>query len=122
MESIDDAWEETWFSGVSSSEQNNLHNAYEEYINELEKQTGERLDNPFRSAWGEFLVEDVIKGFGYELIHIPGTSRDNAPYNPKAKQKRDKELENGTYGNLSNTLTKELNEKFKTVQDLSSLD
>ena len=90
MESIDDAWEETWFSGVSSSEQNNLHNAYEEYINELEKQTGERLDNPFRSAWGEFLVEDVIKGFGYELIHIPGTSRDNAPYNPKAKQKRDK--------------------------------
>ena len=33
-----------------------------------------------------------------------------------------KELENGTYGNLSNTLTKELNEKFKTVQDLSSLD
>ena len=118
MESIDDAWEETWFSGVSSSEQNNLHNAYEEYINELEKQTGERLDNPFRSAWGEFLVEDVIKGFGYELIHIPGTSRDNAPYNPKAKQKRDKENLASFYKDLDKLREEYPNIPYKTELDI----
>ena len=118
MESIVDDWEETWFSGVSSSEQNNLHNAYEDYIDELEKQTGERLDNPFRSAWGEFLVEDVIKGIGYDIVHIPGTSRDNAPYSPKAKEKRDRENLADFYKSLDELRAKHPNIPYKTELDI----
>lgn len=59
-ESLEDAWDEQRFSGNAYSRQNNIHNEYAEYIKEVENITGEKLENPYDSAFFEF-AEDVTE-------------------------------------------------------------
>lgn len=120
FESLKDAWNEQHFSGNAFSEQNNLHDEYEEYIEEIEAATGKSLANPFRTGWGEFLVEDVVKGFAYDLVHIPGTSRDNAPYSEKSKEKRNAERLNEFYAELDEIRKENPNLPYKSFGDIQN--
>lgn len=120
FESFKDAWAEQRFSGNAFSEQNNLHDEYEEYIEEIEAATGKSLANPFRTGWGDFLVEDVVKGFAYDLVHIPGTSRDNAPYSEKSKEKRNAERLNEFYAELDEIRKENPNLPYKSFGDIQN--
>ena len=120
FESLKDAWSEQRFSGNAFSEQNNLHDEYEEYIEEIEAATGKSLANPFRTGWGEFLVEDVIKGTAYDLVRLPGASRDNAPYSEKSKEKRDAERLKEFYAELDEIRKENPNLPYKSFGDIQN--
>lgn len=120
FESLKDAWNEQYFSGNAFSEQNNLHDEYEEYIEEIEAATGKSLANPFRTGWGEFLVEDIVKGFAYDLVHIPGTSRDNAPYSKESKEKHNAERLKEFYSELDNIRKENPNIPYKSFGDIQN--
>lgn len=120
FESFTDAWDLQRFSGNAFSKQNNLHDEYEEYIEEIKTQTGKSLANPFRSAWGDFLVEDVLKGFAYDVAHIPGTSRDNAPYSEKSKASRNEKNLKEFYTELDKIRTENPKIPYKSFDDIQN--
>lgn len=120
MESFTDAWDFQRFSGNSSSKQDNLHNEFETYIEEIQQKTGEKLDNPYRSGWGEFLVEDVVKGFSYELAHIPGTSYDDAPWSDKSRKTREEQNLKEFYQKVDKLRQKNPEMPYKSFEDIQN--
>lgn len=117
-ESFADAWNYQRFSGNSSSKQDNLHEEYEAYIDEIRQKTGEELENPYRSGWGEYLVEDIVKGGLYDLVHIPGTSRENAPYSQQSKAARDERNLKNFYTKLDKIREKHPEIPYKSFNDI----
>lgn len=69
LESVSESWDAQMFSGNSTSKQNNLHDGFADYIQEIKETTGEDLElyNPYMSGWEKFAVEDII-GHGISML------------------------------------------------------
>lgn len=76
IESLSDSWRTRRFSGIFTSRQNNLHDQFEDYIEEIKKTTGEEIANPYQHGDVEFymnglksasmnplMIGDVYKGY-----------------------------------------------------------
>lgn len=77
-ESFLDNWHFQTYTGNSYSRTDNLHDEFEKDIAEIEQKTGQKLKNPYNSAFEEFFIEDVALGL------VDAATRN--PFNPKSSR------------------------------------
>lgn len=111
-ESFMDEWHYQTYTGNSYSKTNNLHDEYEKEIEEIKRQTGKELKNPYHSAFEDFLVEDVAFGLWDELIKNP-FSTDYDYYDRREQERLQKRI---------NKYQKDLEKLRKDFPDLKFRD
>lgn len=96
----------------------NLHDAYEDYIERIEAQTGEKIANPYRSRLGEFLIEDVALGLVDEAIKNP-LNPESSRNHPKNVAAREQNNLNEFYAKLDKLKEKYPNLEYKTPENIN---
>ena len=115
-ESLNQAFDYQMSVESSYARTGNLHDAFEDYIEKIENQTGEKLKNPYRSRIGEFLIEDVALGLVDEVV--------KNPFNPESSRFAKKNVEEREQKNLDDFYKKldKLKEKFPELEYKSKDD
>lgn len=88
-ESFMDEWHFQTYTGNSYSRTNNFHDEFEKEIAKIKEVTGVELDNPYKSAFQEFLVEDTAKGLLHKIIENPFQSADEKWSSPNQQRIRE---------------------------------
>lgn len=88
-ESFLDEWHFQTYAGNSYSKTNNLHDEYEKEIAKIKDLTGKELDNPYHSAFEDFIKEDIFCGFIDQMVKNPFSAEDRKPgYFDRQTEKR----------------------------------
>lgn len=106
-ESFLDDWHFQTYAGNSYSKTNNLHNEYEKEIAKIKDLTGKELDNPYHSAFEEFVKEDILHGLKDEFIRNPFSAEGQNPkyFELKTQKRLQKRLD--TFNKQLDRLKKE---------------
>lgn len=105
-ESFLDDWHFQTYTGNSYSKTNNLHDEYEKEIAKIKDLTGKELDNPYHSAFEDFIKEDVLWGLADQFVKNPFSAEDRKPdyFNRQSEKRLQKRLTkfNKELGKLKN--------------------
>ena len=105
-ESFLDDWHFQTYTGNSYSKTNNLHDEYEKEIAKIKDLTGKELDNPYNSAFEDFIKEDILWGLADEFVKNPFSAEDRKPdyFNRQSEKRLQKRLDkfNKELGKLKN--------------------
>lgn len=105
-ESFLDEWHFQTYAGNSYSKTNNLHDEYEKEIAKIKDLTGKELDNPYHSAFEDFIKDDVLWGFADQIVKNPFSAEDRKPdyFNRQSEKRLQKRLDkfNKELGKLKN--------------------
>lgn len=105
-ESFLDDWHFQTYTGNSYSKTNNLHDEYEKEIAKIKDLTGKELDNPYHSAFEDFIKEDVLWGLADQFVKNPFSAEDRKPdyFNRRSEKRLQKRLTkfNKELGKLKN--------------------
>lgn len=93
-ESFLDDWHFQTYTGNSYSKTNNLHDEYEKEIEKIKDLTGKELDNPYNSAFEDFIKEDVLWGLADQIVKNPFSAEDRKPdyFNRQSEKRLQKRL------------------------------
>ena len=93
-ESFLDDWHFQTYTGNSYSKTNNLHDEYEKEIEKIKDLTGKELDNPYNSAFEDFVKEDVLWGLADQIVKNPFSAEDRKPdyFNRQSEKRLQKRL------------------------------
>lgn len=89
-ESFLDNWHFQTYTGNSYSRTDNLHDEFEKDIAEIEQKTGQKLKNPYNSAFEEFFIEDVALGLVDAAVRNPFNPKSSR-FHPENVAKREQE-------------------------------
>lgn len=89
-ESFLDNWHYQTYTGNSYSRTDNLHDEFEKDIKKIEQVTGEKLKNPYNSAFKEFFVEDIGMGIVNQITKNPFNPKSSR-FHPENVAKREQE-------------------------------
>lgn len=118
-ESFLDEWHFQTYTGNSYSRTDNLHDEFEKDIEEIEKITGEKLKNPYNSAFKEFFVEDVGMGIVNQFTKNPFNPKSSR-FHPENVAKREQEKLNNYYKKANELKAKYPELKIRDIETIKA--